>query len=1821
MSLNYQTMNEKDLGAGIDQFSPENQIKAGFSERLLNIDPLPEGQLRSRVGYQGYCGYIPIRVQSITYSTGSGFNIDLTLDGSLELSSLASQPLVIYGKVSQNTTATGASGGDFSTTDSAHWYSTFLSNPRYSLVGTSTVSIPESEHQLGTYYAFVGFAESTSTSDRSNELLLPDVLTINKTSFQVDLTSTAPEPTEAFIFTAAKTASAGEVYIDDTQALTSAGLTYSILAASHQLNNFNIIPKVYIETATLVEEIIPDTVTVSSIGTVTFTFATDRVASSTDLIFILSSVDAANSKDGTANPESSVTVTIPDISNPFAFVACYVETITLSGDYELVLPSDIVYNEAAQTLSVTFFNPFTAVVSPFDPGSRNFRVYYEFGEVQANHLKVQGSVLTGTAYTDSAPQLTIWGINHADAYGMNRQDHEGWVNHIDGYRTTATERLVSGLGGNLFDARLRAEIGSQYLLSTYYPNIRARVSTTRNLAPVFISNFDYSLLDPLDSVWRSAGYIKADTIVGNWASCVAAAYDSGTGTVAYTLSTPTKTEVGTLSSIITSSDELVVQGMSYSRLNGTFSIVSVTSTATTITIKVTNPTIAESDWDETGALGQAAIFTDSFSSISASPFLADDVLLSENIADTSIISVVKALSTTTWVRGITERTVLAQGLRINGQRTNNVVPLRDSSAVASVTNLVSGDMLEVTDLGRQLRVVSVNPIADQTVSITGDGLQATITLTGSITTDVNDTSRFSAGQSITILQTTNYNQTFEIVEVLSATELLVTSEATTTETGVLLGYTIEVDESLEFFDPTDNSIAWAPYGRWVPIEAPSTDDDLPKSTYISYFDAAGYTDQSILRSTTVADNLYLTNNSDEVIKYDGTNLYRAGLPRWQAGLFLSRTDIGTGALGTDVLSAYTAVNTTTNTITVSKSPTLFTVGQNYEIVSAGSNPYYKVTVTAIDTTAGTIKVTGDLTTIAATGSIYELLAYNYYFRLNMIDANQNIIASAPIGSSNDFVLEIGKLSNVQIKSAGFPALDNYDYERIELEIYRTTGSQVVSGVYKRIVNLPLGFDNSNGYVIFTDQTLDLYLSESNDIDITSRLLPSPEIGTGWDQPMRAKYVTSASNRLLLANLKDYPQLNMTLRKTDPGAFTITDLQSKTWLFRKDNTDTGTTTNMVDRVALTWLSDSTADTVVSITAVARTSTAGNVVASTDTVTTSAVHGFVTNNRIKFTSVGGATGIDTTTIYYVTVLTTTSFKLKLTETGNYVDILTNNTGSATLEQYDAVTLTLTTPQTKSAGEWIYLYFTQASTFGSRKQFYTGWYQLTTAAVASAALRINAWNQGTGSFTNPPSKALLSPTALAVPILLASIASDDYNYGQLNGHDDVSPIETIAMRRLANAINSVMRQTSVLITGQEAFVPWMISDAGNEFSTGQLLVRQPKTIDTTLEVVIPSFTTLAVYNDGLLREPGSSVSASALLFPSRVIMSYTNYPEIFDSPRETLQTFSDSIVDVNSADGQEITGIIPFFGDSAFGAAQNSGVVVVFKTNSIYLLDVTSRTIQRIESYGMGCGAPFSIAPTKNGIIFANTSGIYKLGFDMKVSFVGKYLDRIWKEEVNRDQLAILAGHHSPLTRTYKLSIVAVNETEPSGVVTYNHTREEYSELGLGSWTEYDNFQAIGWANLTTNEYWASVAGQVFSSRLIGDETDYRDDASPISREIMLRGMNFGDESIRKAIISFAAHYRTRVDTDSTKIYIATNLQTVFDELDSFQLLYPTTSDGLSDLGKTKIISLRHSVSRRKFVTLQIKYTNPAIDEPFELCGLDFRISGLQQFGTKEAIDTTR
>lgn len=1737
---------DSDYSYGMDARSSENQIEPGFVRDLLNSD-IVERRVKKRVGYQGYAGNIPVRVTGLTYTQSTGmvcFSLDsaLSLESSIALESVRSTPIVAYGRSSVFTTGQGPFTTDG---DTVHYYTGFTVPTRKTLSApTGPLAIPGTEHGLNTSNLFVGVVQSSSLVDRSYSDIITDGLTINESNYGISIDYTVASDTPVFVYYADEDAATGSSYVASI-AHTGSPISqlFTITAGTHDLASSRIIPMLYQESGSGTRLLAkPDSFLILPNGDVQLGIS-NGTGATVNYKLLLSTAPVSNIATGSVSSGTTGTVTLTGLTKPWLFYGIYISQ-TPGGNQELVIADSVVYDDSTQTAVLTFTN--------LSPTAQNYSVYYEYGAIRSNQLCVTDTVtVTGS---DSVPQLTLWGLDHDEIY-QTKVAREGWVTHIDNYRRNGEQRLVTGLGGNLFAARSYAEAATQYGYPVLYPNLSNRTSSDIILAPLF--------WDTGETPGRSRGYITSDASGTNWAVVSGVQYDSGTGWTVYTISLPNKQILDStgaptsLTSVISTSaslqDQLTIQNMSYSRHNGTFTIEQVVDGTNEIQVYVSNSSNS-SDYDDLGVAGEAAVFTDQLQWNAISAFVPGDSLLSEPFGSIFLPTVVGNLGTTSVLSGIINKLDMPGGVLVAGSRTSTVVPLRLGSPSSSPDTdyLVEGDMLSYTGIPRLVRVLSINPDTNRNIAISGNGVTATATL-------ATGTSQYLAiGMSVQLTQAGPYDGIQVVTNILGTTQFTFSSvETVSVPVGVLQGKTVELDEQLGWSDTLNDSNSFAVQERWIPLEAPDDTYTETNHTHVRYLDTNQYTTQPFLRSSMVADNMYLTNNDDPVYKMDGQNIYRAGLPSWQPGVFITQDSTNPDAIAASLRSfPYSAINSAAIgqlTISVDDQNSI-PVGTS--VLLPGDPLPYVLSSYSDNTATGGIGpfafyVNMDraiASTVTASGTVMEIGNYTYYFRLNAVDANNNIIASAVTGSQ-DHIIQLVQNAAINIKLVGLPAWDVYNYTKIEVQIYRTKLNQPAP--FYLVTTVPLKFDNGDGYIDPLEEGLFQYTDSFTDtdltsLDVTSSVLKAGELGIGWSDPILAKYITSTNNSLVLGNVTDYPQLDMSI--VAPGSSDNSTFSGGSLLFRKDGNDTGTSSDMVNRVRYEWVT-----------------TTGGVVAGP---------------------------------------------------------------TATTDQF---TVTIGAPA--AVGDWIYLTYSSVNTI-DRDLTFSGWWQI--AAVSGAGpyiLTINA----PGIVTSPSSTNtyVLANTPGSVPVLLGV----DGNMGMYNGN--LWSLTTggaifDVMRRTSIAINATMRMTDRTISGMEAFQPWLMARGGNDTPpAGRMVVRQPITANTTISVE-PTFSGYQVFLNSIQGLTGQNTGALARTYPSRILASYQSYPEIFDNPTAILDIQSNSAVDVNPSDGQEITGIIPFFGAAAFTAAQQAAILVVFKTNSIYLVDLNQKNlgnspVQRLETEGLGCTVPFSISSTKNGIMFANESGVYCLRPSQQIEYVGKYLERNWLEKVDRGNLGIAHGHHFGVGRSYRLSVpILSDETslpyiQNTQTLVYDHTLEgmmgaTYGVVRLGAWGRYDTLLPIGWANVASDEYYCDTEGRVYSRRRTGTQTDYRDDNQAINMLVDLRPNDFGSPGIRKVLDAIVIHYRTGATSLNTKVNYSVDLEQEYSPTTPV-IIRPVQSNGtdLSDAVGQDILSIRHNIDRRRGGYFNMQILNSGIDENIEIAGVEYKVGGLSEKGYTQAAQT--
>lgn len=1684
MTVNKVSITRKDLARGIDSFSAKGSIPEGFAEDLQNVDTNANGRLATRPGYEGVYGWMPLRIREVRH-VGTKIRFYLDEATTIDLDRATTGPLIARGRLSGATTNQPLPSNDFAVgSDSVHYYPYFLITSRDFLDGDGavhTISKLASDHGISHRNYWVGLAKALGQASQTNQALIPDAVRVDTATFDAEIDYQVNLDSEAFVYFRETEAIPGQIYYTDETAQT----VVSVPVGTHALDTFNIIVKCY-DTVVVPgsqTEVLPQDITIDGAGTVEITFA----SAFTGRIY-LEAVPPEQSSSGSASVGTN-TITIPSPGGPFLFFAVYrYNPSTLEN--EAVIVDDWVYDEDTDAVTITYV---------LASAAESVDIYWTTGQIISNVIEVEDTGLVSTNYIDGAPQMTLWGLDHDGIY-RDPTARGGHVNHIDSYRRIGESRLICGLGGNLFSATSYEEAAAAVLMGTLGVDLRERLDGDVGLAPLFHK------VDP--GAVRTRGVIyDAWVSTDHYARCTGAAFVS-LGVVDYTLEFTAKSGTLTLGTQVDGADQLTVADLPFPEHTGAWTIISVTDAGNSVTIRASNPNIKSAKFNTAGARGRAGVFTDRLTLELAAAFIPGDrILTAIPTGLTCTVVAISGLDVT--LDGVTEDFPIADGTLMFAERVTDLVPTRDlASGAASAADVIRGDMLRVSGLARRTRAIYLNTQAPQAVSFLGDGSTVTATTIAE--------HRLTAGQKILLREATGGGASGYVTVGVVPTPTTFTFPGTAVGgAAVIVGPTVQVDEPLTLRDSGSAPSTLTVDGRWIPVEAPEHDFDMPDNTYRAHFRTFGYDQQPVLRSTMVSDNLYFANQADEVMKFDGTSIYRAGLPRWHPSLFATNDTTATPALNLGPEIAYTGLNTS-GLFFIIDSPIL-TKGDR---VAASTGAIWLVVADPAATDVGGVtkyKIQlapdSDFTGSPVT-PIRKVQYYKYMLRLSLVDANDNIIVSTEV-QSRDLQMEYVSSGQIKLKLLGMPDFGIYDYSRIQAEIFRTVagGSQRF-----RIHRQNLDFDNFSGYFIISDATQDTELTEArvDEVAIGTNIERGVGIGTAWEQPPRAKHISSANGRLLLANLAGYPEVTVSLQPASGTTnLTAANLIGKVLLFRRDSSDTDLTADTVDRLGLAYVNS------------------------------------------------GATTI-TTPASDITI------------------------GSDSVSGY----FTVATATPPAVGSWVYLFHAAAGT--NKSLTFSGWFQVSSQPTGTSfRVRANGLSAPTANDVN----RFVVGASGQVPVWLGV----DGNYGQEDLGEPGADIRHIAAIRTSNAINATMRAADRQLSGQEDFSPWLSAVAGADYPSGTIIVSQPLAQPVAPGLRLPSsMTGVQFFVNGLLRVADTELEFIIRRLGSYLARSYRNYPELFDNPLVPDTGSSDSVIPINPADGQEITAMIPFFGVSTAGAAsQLEQSVVVFKTNSIYLVDVETRTVTRVDSRGLGCTAPRSVASSRNGIVFANESGVFMLTRNLEVVPVGQALTSVWRDTINRDQLAEATGHHYGTGRRYKLSVPVGSDLYCSSVMVYDYEREGET---FGAWTRHTNHPATGWCNLGKDAYFASQAGDVFLVRNRGEASDFRDEDQAVAEAlIVLRAEDFDLPGVRKLVTRIISLFELELsDLTDVAIATATDLSTDFAQVGA-----PAVTRAAY-----RQITLASTPAARRGTQIQVRYVHQQKDEQLVLTAVVYTVGQLNE-----------
>ncbi len=1646
-------IHERVLGKGIDARNAENQLNPGYWESLINADS--DGDIvKKRRGYQQLGGYLPFRVNSVEWTyDGGGPSGELcfNLADYVDLARSVSSPIVVRG--SNNS---GTNFHDFSTNPSSpdeQYYSGFTVPIRNT--GGTPVTIDAGKHGHSSWLMHAEVIESLSNSDLSSSLFIEDTLDVNFTDATDPntLTSSVIDTTQAVSFihisAAANTLGSNNYYPNAGGVpvfSTSPGGDFSFPTldiSNTTLNSTNLIVSVYQKDGLSVEKVRPDDILITGTD---LDISLSNTPVGAEYIYVVSTVD---NEDVTAGQVTAAVqqVVIPS-NNPFTIFNIY----TLDGNTrEFVIPDSIVYDDEDKEFVLTFQTS----------DAINYQIYALEAGLLVNQLCVTPNSLETTSGETSLVELDLYGLDPLEVMTVENRNH--WATHIDTYRSTDLTQLLAGVAGVEYT-----------LSSTNLVNLQPRYQQILENS-VYIG----PLFNPTGTAIVGGGIGRGLVLFdGNDNEITDVAYQTGSGFVRFTISAPnldaslsgfTDNLDGTFTSSL-DNDLLNVQKCGYSIINGSHMIQSMILDTNTdqIFVDCSVTGVTNSDFDETDVGGFAQVNTTTLE-LSSTPDSTNTFFTGVRIRVGTTDYTVRGNDFSTTEKIYLESAPileeLSAGLFIFGINTGPVVPVKDD-----VSGWVAGDTFRYTGIDRWVRVKRITEFATSTVTIAGD--LVTVPTSGQANTLVE-------GQKV-IIQGID-GGVFTIQDIVDGETFQIDRTSMST-TGRLIGQTFEIDEDLQVADTVDDSQLIQPTFRWLAVQKPNVPSTVTQFQNVQDQFAVFTADQqAIIRSTMAADNMYLTNGEDPVLKYDGLSLTRAGLFRWEGGTFVRIEDGATGAI--PYLAVTVAGNATGKTFVASTAGEALTFTAGQVVIT---NTGIQTTVRSIDASTNTVVVEDD---IDSETSLTESSTLKYYFRLNIIDANNNIIGSAVTGSNNDYVVTMTDDTTVGIKLAIPPQLPLLDYDRLEYEIFRTKQD---GSVFFRVATIPITYDGT-GYVYFEDTVADSELFEDDPVSTSTF---GAELATATEEPLVAKYVTSANNRLVLGNLKDKNRVNIEILRPSTE-LTSGQLNTLNFAFTTGN------------ATLQYRFNS-----------ATSSLAG------ETVNTSGVFG-----SSLFT----------------------------------------------------------------AGTWYYIGTTKTTDFTPEGY---GWFK----AVSDTTLNLlpaASISYGAGDF-------LVTGSPNTVPIFTGDETTDG-DAGYQSGGNQIK-IQT----KLINAINATQYEAGNLALAGEGRTD--ASELG-KFSIKSLT-------NEVFSLTITHSASPSLFDRSTVLVNNTKVSSAEITlsvtqsYGSRLLVSFQNFPEVFDRPRAVIPADSQSVIDVNSADGQEITGIIPFFGESTSQDSRKQDIVICFKENSIYAVNVTTRTITKIDSRGVGCNAPNSIAAVPNGIVFAAKSGVYRLNRSFDVIWVGRYLDRVWNENTNLDQLDLATGHVYPQEKQYRLSVPVNQDERATEVYTYEYGDEQAGQVG--AWTRYTNIPSTGWASDGTESYFGSSTGRVYTIRNTGTDSDFRDDDAGILWDCTYRGLDFGAPGIRKLLRAIVSHFRVLKQDSGTTLEVATDLTDSFTGTTAFTLTVPV-DDGLSTLVNTKVKTIRQSIPNQKGVFYQVRYKNESIDTPVALAGITFHVAGLKYTGITQAVDT--
>ena len=1807
----FQTVPHRIISKGIDKRSSPNALQPGYAEDMRNIDTNSKGFVEKRTGYQGYKGILPLRIEEVDVNAPKA---DLIFNEEINLLLTTSSPIVIYGEILEDGTGTIVSSGTavtgmgtlftselnigsviyaggesqivtsivddtnltvgaafspnltstvFTHRTTREYYWTAFENDSRKTIEAGTTDTFEVAHGVGSLQVAASVVAAPVAESLDNEVIIPEDITITDVNnLEVTLINAGPTDVDFYVLTE---------NIDDlsvvtyrapiSEALVGDAMTLTINAATHGLPNLHVLPFLYMEkTSSEMSVVIPDSFTIDNNGDIIITVENAEGSIGGSSTFegqiVLIDVPGDRALESSFTSGDGRTLEFTGISTDFNFYGFYDQDG--SGNQIMVIPDSIYYSADDEKATATF---------DIDT-SRNLKLVYTEASVKSNVITVDMTDYPNVI-DDDTPSVSLWGIPHPDIIYQDAVPKGSWTNSFEEYSSQGENKLVVGIGGTL---AAEIESGEGVTLPSYFSDMRRRTNQGKVIGPFFgtVGTKDRGIEGPNITDMKS----PAESFTNNGDETVTITSDFGY-------------RFGSLDDIVLNSsttgyDTINVEGSGVSNYNGNFSVESVSDSATYITAtsaSINSLAVGSSTYisfnfvDNAAAIAFHTAYIANDNSWAFQDFNGEVFIMKIIDADllnpggSAAISVslgdsVELVGDNTDFSSTSSFTFTTEKLTMVTPGTDSVTIRIDGLPNYISNETESGAMMSINSDSLVMNVLNEEGATEDLPFLVNDQVVSTLFTNEPIITGLQsdsnnppvsiymdnllDNTLVPAGASINVKRTSATQPLTDVQYIVKGDTVSVngyTREFQVKSVDITEN-TVTLDESIEMMDSASDRSFMSVTGRWKTIEAPPL-NERP----ISYFDEHGINDQARLRGVSINDSIFYSNHDDEVMKYDGESIYRAGLTNWQPRThsWVDHDDAGIPVPQFQYIAASATDLKTTlpNTLRFSSMPDLSGINEVYLVGDDGANSTQTVKIILVDEIEKLVQLDTTLVDSLDRGHILIPQQAAYYFKLQMIDRNNNLVASA-VTDYQECIVDMTQSGTITHRLTGMPKFDIYDYQRVDLLMFRSKMTRNATPPFYQVKRVPIDFElaKATNSIIITDTIPDESLSPVPD-DQVSIALKGAELPISSDQPPRSKYLITVDNELVLGNIKSYNRTDVTLIS-----------------------DSGITEENVLSNATVRVQDESLD--------------------------------ETFEFMSFVD-GAGTALDTANNIEISSIDFTTSETEFTMT------LTGSVGYDLTGKF----IQLSSYYMDAAGSGLYTDSgrTRVSDLGR----VIGWWKIDSHAIAGNDTVVVKYTHGIdadftfSAATNPmymtfPDNSNSNIPVLAVPYAISAInrVITDVVYDDTTTAFEFTSAVNRGVRDLKMAFNRIM---------VEEVTPSAYALSGATEGNGRIVFESalPGRV-LTVTVSEGGGTDLEIFVNNVRRASGTAVNGQTLVFPSRLLLSAPNFPEMFDNPFGSSSVDSDSILDINADDGQEITGLATFFGASTgFRGGQLASVLIVFKNKSVYAINTETRNIEKLESMGQGCTIPDSIAATQDGIMFANQGGIYKIDRALRIVYAGEYLERYVEDEINGSTVESSAiAITDSGNRKYKLSVPVDSDTKNSQVTVLDYVVDD--RMAEGSWSIYDNIPASNWTQTNTNTYFSTYNGRVFGLRQAGDATDFRDDDAGIDASFTYGAQSFGDSGTRAVVNRVISHLRA--DTDLT----ALTLEMATDMSETYELTDPISFKG-SD---PKLHTIASSIPDRHGLYFQARYTHDTKDENMVLSGIDFKVRLLDELGITQAKD---